>query len=325
MLRAIDSPTLDLGVDDLVDWLELTALFHEFGVSRVDSLLGSLLELEESAENNIGERDKRREQLVEAIENEVTLRHRSLGNAYPFQLNDTAEELSRLDNWSGSQYAFYLICLITTHVTGSAILARPPTDNLLTRLRNRVFQIVSTLGLAGLSSGPALSVGWPRRSGEGITELLQRAVAAGAGFVVRIPPGPYVSPKEKDGGIDVIAWTPEIVPPPTVFYFAQAASGKNWPGKSVSDHARVFGQAYMQDHMTGNKMCVTLIPYRVLDDAFWNSQHQHHMAILDRLRLPFRALQGLLLYQQGIIVDEAEHVGDLTEWLTEYFAYANTA
>jgi len=322
MLRAIDPPTLDLDVDDLVDWLELAALFHEFGVSRLDALLGSLLELEESAEDNIGERDKRREQVVEAIENEVDLRQRSLGEAYPFQLNDTGEELSRVDNWNDSQYAFYLICLITTHVTGSAILRRPPTDNLLTRLRNRVFQIVSTLGLAGLASGPALSVGWPRRTGEGITELLERAVAAGAGFVVRNPPGPYVSPQEKDGGIDVIAWTPEIVPPPTVFYFAQAASGKNWPGKSVSDHARVFGQAYIQDHMTGNKMCVTLIPYRVLDDAFWNSQHQHHKAILDRLRLPFRALRGLLLSQQGVAIDEAEHIGDMTDWLADYLAYA---
>lgn len=325
MLRAIDPPTLDLNVDDLVDWLELTALLNEFGVARLDALLGSLLELEESAEDNIAERDKRREQTVEGIENEVELRRLSLKEAYPFQLNDTGEELCRADDWSDSKYAFYLVCLITTHVTGSAILGRPPKDDLLTRLRNRVFQIVSTLGLAGLSTGPALSVGWPRRTGETIAVLLGRAVASGAGFAVRNPPGPYVSPQEKDGGIDVIAWTPELVPPPTAFYFAQAASGRNWPGKSVSDHARVFGQAYMQDHMTGNKMCVTLIPYRVLDDAFWNSQHQHHMAILDRLRLPLRALQGLLLSRQGIAIDEAEHISDMTDWLADYLAYAQAA
>lgn len=325
MLRAIDPPTLDLDVDDLVDWLELTALLNEFGVSRLDALLGALLELEESAEDNIAERDKRREQIVEAIENEVELRQRSLGEAYPFQLNETGEELNRVDNWRDSKYCFYLVCLITTHVTGSAILARPPVADLLTRLRNRIFQIVSTLGLAGLSTGPALSVGWPRRAGETIVEVLGRAVAAGAGFSVRNPPGAYVSPNEKDGGIDAIAWTPEVLPPPTAFFFAQAASGKNWPAKSVADHARVFGGAYMQDHMTGNRMCVTLIPYRVLNEAFWNSQHQHHMAILDRLRLPLRAWQGLQLFQNGVAVDEAEHVNDVTHWLTDYLAYAQSA
>lgn len=325
MLKAIDPPTLDLDIADLVDWLEFTALLSEFGIARVDALLGALLELEESAEDNIAERDRRREQIAEAIENEVDLRQRSLGQAYPFELSGTGEELARAGNWNDSQYAFYLVCLVTTHVTGSAILGKPPVNGLLTRLRNRIFQMVSTLGLAGLSTGPALSVGWPRRTGESIAELLGRAVASGAGFTVRNPPGSYVSPSEKDGGIDVIAWTPEVVPPPAVFYFAQAASGRNWPGKSVADHARVFGSAYMQDHMTGNRMCVTLIPYRVLDEAFWNSQHQHHMAILDRLRLPLRALQGLHLFQQGVAIDDAEHLSDITDWLSDYLAYARAA
>jgi hypothetical protein len=44
MVSPVDPPTLALEVDDLVDWLELTALFDEFGVARLDSLLGSLLE-----------------------------------------------------------------------------------------------------------------------------------------------------------------------------------------------------------------------------------------------------------------------------------------
>jgi hypothetical protein len=325
MTTAVDPPTLDLDVDDLVDWLELTALFSEYHVARVDALSGSLYELEETAEDNIGERDRQKEQLVERLENEVALRQTSLGDAYPFSLNETGEELHCVENWQDSRYAFYLVCLVTTHVTGSTILRVPPTGELLIRLRNRVFQIVSTLGLAGLSAGPALSVGWPRRTGETIVELLTRAANAGAGFAVRNPPGPYVPPQEKDGGIDVIGWTPEAVPPPTMFYFAQAASGRNWPGKSVTDHARVFGQAYMQDHMTGNKMCVTLIPYRVVDEAFWNSQHQHHMAILDRLRLPVRALRGLQLAVQGVEIDEADHVDDLTQWLGDYLAYAVAA
>ncbi|WP_201843018.1 hypothetical protein [Microvirga zambiensis] len=325
MATPIDPPTLVLGDDDLVDWMELTALFDTFGVARVDALLGSLITLEETAEDDIGERDKRREQLVERLENEINLRQRNLGETCPFDLSASGDELLLDGNWRDPKYAFYLICLITTHVTGSAILRTPPGGELLTRLRNRVFQIVATLGLAGLATGPAFSVGWPRQTGETIVELLTRAAAAGGGFSVRTPPGPYTSPHEKDGGVDVIAWTSEGMPPPPAFFFGQTASGKNWPGKPVTDHARVFSTAYMLDHMTGNRQYVTLIPYRVLNEAFWKSQSLIHRAILDRLRLPRRALRGLELSMEGVPVDDADNIDVLTQWLGDYIACAQAA
>lgn len=325
MATPIDPPTLALRVDDLVDWLELTALFDPYGVARFDALLGSLLELQETAEDNIAERDRQREQIIEQLENEVELRKNTLADAYPFDLGSTGNELNRVEDWNDTRFSFYLICLVTTHVTGSAILGKPPMGDLLNRLRNGVFQIVATLGMAGLSTGPAFSVGWPRRTGESIVELLGRAAAAGGGFNVRNPPGAYVSPQEKDGGVDVISWTAEAVPPPTAFYFGQTASGKNWPEKPVADHARVFSTAYMEDHMTGNRLFFTLIPYRVLDEAFWNSQHLLHRGILDRLRLPARAWQGVQLAAQGTPIDHADQLGDLTQWLGDFMTYAQAA
>lgn len=324
MATPIDPPTLSLDVDDLVDWLELTALFDPFGVARLDALLGSLSELEETAEDNIGERDRKIEQLIERLENEIDCRKKHLDQAYPFDLTASGEELLLDEDWRNPKYAFYLICLITTHVTGSPILRTPPTGELLTRLRNRIFQIIATFGLAGLATGPSFSIGWPRQTGETIVELLTRAAAAGGGFSVRNPPGTYVSPHEKDGGVDVISWTAEGMPPPTAFYFGQTASGKNWPSKPVADHARVFGQAYMQDHMTGNRLYVTVIPYRVLDKAFWFSQHQFHRAILERIRLPIRALQGAELASRGVLIDDSDHIGDLSEWLSDFISYAES-
>ncbi|WP_406853533.1 hypothetical protein ABEG18_13250 [Alsobacter sp. KACC 23698] len=321
----VDSPTLTLAADDLVDWLELTALFSPFGLARLDALLGSLQELEETAEDDIGERDRRREQRIESLENEVEFRRRTLGDTYPFELDESGEELILNENWREPRFSFYMICLITTHVSGSTILALPPTGDLLTQLRNKIFQIVATLGLAGLATGPAFSVGWPRQSRETIIELLTRAAAMGGGFSVRNPPSAYVSPHEKDGGVDVIAWTAEGMPPPTAFFFGQTASGRNWRDKPVKEHARVFGQAYMFDHMTGNRVYVTIIPYRVFDDAFWNTLHQFHMAILDRLRLPRRAWQGFQLATQGVSIDGSERVHELTRWLGEYLDYANAS
>lgn len=325
MASPVDPPNLLLEADDLVDWLELTAIFDNFGVGRIDALLGSLEELQENACDDIGERDRKREQIIERIENEVDTRRNGLGGAYPFSLDPTGAVLELCQDWRDIRFSFYLICLVTTHVSGSAILRVPPKDQLLVQLRNRVFQIVATFGLAGLSVGPAFSVGWPRQNGETITELLERAAALGGGFDVRNPPGRYVSPQEKDGGVDVISWSQEVIPPPTSFYFGQTASGKNWPDKPVAEHARTFGDAYMQDHMTGNRSYVTLIPYRVLNDDFWNSQHKFHRAILDRIRLPVRAQEGLRLAEAGVHVDSYDNREVLSAWLAEYFNYAQAA
>lgn len=325
MANPINPPTLTLLDDDLMDWLELTALFDEFGVARVDALLGALSELNESAEDNIAERDRHREQLIERLENEFNVRKNSLCETYPFELNESGVELIRVDSWQEPQFLFYLICLITTHVSGSAILRSPPVDELLVSLRNRIFQIVATLGLAGLSSGPAFSVGWPRRTGEAIVELLQRAAEAGGGFAVRNPPSPYVSPHEKDGGIDVIAWTPAAQPPPTAFFFGQTASGRNWQGKPVTGYAETFSNAYMVDHMTGNRLHFTMIPFRVLDEAIFHNQSLIHRGLLDRLRLPLRAWQGVQVAASGMPVDDAENIDEISQWLANYMTFTQAA
>lgn len=325
MAGPIDAPTLGLKVDDLVDWLELVALFDEFHIARIDTLIGSLHEQEETAEDDIGERDKKREQLVEELENEVEKRRNALGTTYPFELSASGDELAVTNGWRETQFAFYLICLIAAHASGSAILRMPPAGEMLVKLRNQVFQIIATLGLAGLSGGPAFSVGWPRQQGETIVALLTRAAAAGGAFSVRNPPSPYVPPQVKDGGVDVIAWTLDGQPPPTAFFFGQTASGKNWTDKPVAEYARTFQGAYMQDHMTGNVSHVTVIPYRVLNELDWHHLSQLHRAILDRLRLPLRAWEGLQLGLAGTSVDGADRVGELRAWLGDFYDYAKAA
>ena len=150
-----------MAVDEMVDWLELTALFDAYGVPRLDSLDGALDQLLPEPEDDIGYRDHLKEERRSDIENEIDARANQLGEAYPFRLSDEGEELSVNGSSTDEGNLFYLVCLITSHVTDSAILRVPPQGELLTRLRNRVFQILATLGLAGLAGGPALSVGWP--------------------------------------------------------------------------------------------------------------------------------------------------------------------
>lgn len=322
---AINAPNLGLGVDDLVDWLELAALFDDYGVARLDALLGSLAELEPSAEDDIGRRDQEREQLVEKIEAEVDLRQRHLADTYPFQMSEGGDEVILSPTWRDElRLAFYLVCLVATHASGSPILRAVPVDDMLRELRNKIFQVVATLGLAGHSRGPAFSVGWPRQNGEKIVELLTRAVAAGGGFTVREPPSPYVAPREKDGGVDVIAFTLDGRPPPVAFYFGQTASGRNWEDKPVGVYVETFVGAYMLDPR-GNHVQVTLIPHRIIDEARWFQMSQRHKAILDRSRLPRRAWEGLQLANEGVPIDGADSVEDLRKWLFGYHDYAQAA
>lgn len=315
---AIDPPTLQLDPTQLVDWLELVALFEPFGIARVDALMASLKQLAEETEDDIAEADKLVERLIEEIENEFEIRAKNLGETYPFQLDDSAEEVQLIEGWQDPKYAFYLVCLVTSHVSKSPILRTPPTGRLLVRLRNEIFQILSTLAMAGLARGRAITVGWPRHSGERITELMTRAACNGAGFGVRNPPGKYVAPAEKDGGIDVMAWTNEATPPPAMLYFGQTASGNNWEQKPVADHARVFEVNYLQDIMTGNRGYATLMPFRIWDQRLWQAQNLFHRSLIDRLRLPPHAYNGLKQAIEGMMIDEADRVDSVVEWLTEY-------
>ncbi|TPK79749.1 hypothetical protein FJ527_06520 [Mesorhizobium sp. B2-4-18] len=320
--KAIDPPTLDLNAGQLVDWLELAALFDPYHTARLDPLLASLKQLTEESEDNIAQADRSWEQIIDDVENEVSYRQKHLTDTYPFKLGDGAEELLLADDWDQVRYAFYLVCLVTSHVTGSPILKVPPSGELLKQLRNQIFQVLSTLAMAGLSKGPAITVGWPRKSGETVVELMERAAANGAGFGVRNPPGQYTAPAEKDGGIDVMAWTPEVSPPPSTLFYGQTASGNNWVDKPVGSKARLFENNYLIDVMTGNKGHATIIPFRVWDQRLFQAQNLEHRALIDRLRLPPHAYNGLQQALQGMMVDEADQIDTVVAWLKEYRAMA---
>jgi hypothetical protein len=170
--KAIDPPNLQLNTAQLVDWLELSALFSEYGVVRMDALVGALKQLAEEQEEDIAEADKLVEKFIEDIENEFELRVDHLKGTYPFKLDSDAEEMQLVPDWEDQKYSFYLVCLVTSHVTASPILKTPPEGSLLIRLRNEIFQILATLAMAGFARGPAITVGWPRKSGETVLKRM---------------------------------------------------------------------------------------------------------------------------------------------------------
>ena len=332
------TPGLDAEDHVLVDWLELVAFFNEFRTARLDELDAAIEEQFEISDDdtlddeldglggdeggNIAKIDTEKERIRERVENEVDFRLNDCKGAYPFRLGSDAEELVIVDDWQDERYTPYLTCLISTHLTKSNLFEFQVENDLVQRLRNRVFQVLSTFAMAGLAKGSAASIGWPRTDRADIITTLKRAEERGAGFATRESPGPYTPPNAKDGGVDVIAWQVDERPPPILFYFAQVASGHNWPGKPVRTHSELFERNYMDDPHRGNVSYATLLPFRVADEIEWNNEHVIHGTLLDRTRLPRHALIGQNIAREGVEMDESKNMPQVLSWLSDFRAAA---
>jgi len=319
-VNAVNTPPLDAGTAVLADWLELTAFFDIRTRARMDDIDNAFAIQDQEAANDDGEADAAREDRRARIEAEIAERTARLADTYPFELSSDGEELLLKPRQQLSNAAFYLLCLIFSHATKSAILEKTPSARALALARRRHFQILSTLAVAGHIGGPALSFGWPRKGGETIVQAIERACLLSGAGTVRNPPGPVASKFAKDGGIDVIAWRPAVndAPPPAEMCFGQAASGHGWRDKNAPDEIPDFYESFYLDRPPTNTVGVTIIPFRLQPDdhATYGYRHGH---ILDRLRTPRAALEGLQLARRyGVIVDDVEDVGILGRWILNY-------
>jgi hypothetical protein len=311
--------------EELCDWLELCAFFSEYGLARLDELSGGMKTMEAEPPDGIGDRDIDDDGMRSEIEAEIDARRSALNGAYPFQLTDDAEELRLIVDRDRPEAAFYLLCLIAAHTARSSILARPPENEIERRMRRRAFQIMGTLSLAGCFNGTAVSVGWPRESKETILDVLRRAESWGIGLAPRDIPGKHSSPMDKDGGVDVIAWRPEITPPPAVIAFGQLASGHNWRDKPLKADLNAFLNSFFEDHGTENHVCATIVPHIISDQLVLQSESQRHGFIAHRMNAPRHALAAFAANQAGLSMDEADKVSQIGDWLRDYRTQALSA
>jgi len=318
------TPPLNAPATILVDWLELIAFFNEFGIARLDVLQGALAEQgylekpDDEHEDDIGERDKKIDKLIEKIENEITERETACNGGYPFELSDDAEELSLKTGWGSEEHRVYFVCLLTSHLTKKSLFDFEVKPALLTRLRNRVFQVISTIAMAGLANGSAASIGWPRPNNETVIEALKRAQARGSGFDARDVVGPDTPRQEKDGGIDIISWSVDDRVPPSILYYGQVASGHDWKGKPVTTYVKSFEAHYFDVGPRGNTAFATLIPFRETDVVLWRNQHMQHGTLLDRTRVPRFARVGFELSNAGQEMDEVDNLPQVTQWIADF-------
>lgn len=317
----------DAKPDLQADWLELVAFFSARGVARLDEVDNAEVIQQDEPQDDNAAADADSEGRRAAIEEEIVQRVKSAGEAYPFFLSDDGEELLLKPRGSRRGAAFYLTCLIATHFVKSVILRDPPSDREIIGLRRVQFQILSTLAVAGHVGGPAVSVGWPRASGETIEQVLTRTCTMAGTGSLKNPPGQEASRRAKDGGMDVIAWrlSDDATSPPAIMYFAQAASGKGWRAKSAIDELQKFLWGFFIERPACNMAGVTVVPFRLSQEEHneWGARHGH---ILDRTRLPIAALRGVELARtSGVPIDEATQVHRVINWLWRYRASRLTA
>ena len=317
--ETVGTPPLDASPDVQVDWLEFVAFFNRRGVARLDRLDGALTIQEEDHLADDGASDAILDDRRALIEDEVEQRTKALGAAYPFVMSDDGEELRiRVLNMRGA--GFYFLCLIVSHFKYSTILLSLPSDKDVARVRKEQFQLLATLAVAGAIRGPAISMGWPRSSGETILDVLNRMAAMGSTGIPRPVPGSEASPSAKDGGIDVIGWTNGInrLPPPLTMYFGQVASGHNWRAKSAVSEIDPFVSSFYLERPKTNYAAITIVPHRLFpsDHDQLAKKHGH---ILDRLRTPIAALRGFELATfKRAEVDGYMAVSTISKWLIYY-------
>lgn len=318
-------PASNAGSDVQLDWLELRAFFDEFSRARLDELTGGRRMLEEEQAEDIGEFDQADDTFRAEIEVELNKRKAALGPAYPFDLSGDGEEVAMLAKADTVGACFYLLCLIASHISKSSILNAPPAGEILERFRNRIYQIMGTLAVAGRVNGPSVSLGYPRETKETILDVLRRAEGWGFGLAPRDKPGRHAQPRAKDGGIDVIGWTGDYRTPPFTIVFAQLASGHNWVDKPAELEYPNFVNDFLEDRGTSQHSFVTLIPFRVTDELLWQRQSVVHRYLCDRCSAPKHAFDGVTLANSGVNVDEIGNVGQLTAWIADYRAFALAA
>ena len=257
----IDPPIPQDTRSRLADWLELETLIRPRGVATRSDVLrlydfiedaGHELEIDdmtgEELEREILEQG--RAECADEVLAEIEHRVQVLDADYPFQF-DLARQQWRLSIAAPVQNACiraartcYLFCLLTSalrdgRISGNTADVQKPMAN--------YFQAIATDAAAGVLNGHAISFGSPRPSGSGF-----RAALADASQQMRLgtpleTPPLHSNGKEKDAGIDVIAWRDfRDGRPSKLVLLGQVASGHNWKEKSVKNDAYRFLEWFSQ-------------------------------------------------------------------------------
>lgn len=257
------------------------------------------------------------------VHEELGWRERVLGRLYPFRLetSGTNWRLSRApaprDESVRAGRSFYRFCLLVSALRDERI---PDRD--LTKQAEREFEQVARTG-AGTLGGDAIAFGSPREDGASFRAALED-VGSRLGWTPHQDNPLWSSGKEKDAGVDVIAWRdfPDRRPGRVVL-LGQAATGRGWGEKGVNpseflswfsyprpgDCLRALFTPFPQHHACGGQKGH---PFEDVARAEAWKRERSLGLVVDRLRIVGTAAAHLERSPSG---DAAPPIRRLDEWV----------
>jgi len=315
-------PPLKGDAHDLVDWVELKVLASEFKSFSIIDLLHSNDELQETENINIQEQDTDNETVLEKLYEELYFRVTSLDVAYPFELsgkNKTA--LSLKSNLNIGNYT-YLYCLFVSHYNRDDVLSiDPPMEN----KHRDILQICSTWAAAG-DIGNAVSFGFPRSNKSAFLSELKRVYPKIKDGTVVDVIQPGTPSRQKDAGIDIIAWQQTLDDLPGKLYLlGQVASGENWKGKSVNAFIKKFHRYFFSTLPASTAIPAMFIPFCLAGGDGGSREEYFHALTIDfgkiyhRYRLPYYAYKGYQLSgSEGHYIERIDDADKLTSYVDSF-------
>lgn len=320
---------LDCDADVIADWFEFYILCSEFSFGPLRSLQRAWDKRKNAENANPEGREEEDNSADEIFLEEIIQQFRErmdyLEDVYPFEFNETGEELKIKEHLSDGAI-LYLFCLFLSNFQKSEIFE---LDKFSYDLPNRVrdlFGACSTWAAAAYLNGAAVAFGFPRPDGSPFLVKLRECYAFFGEGQVRDAPLPGVSTNPKDEGIDVIAWSPRFDNAPGKPYvLGQVASGGNWPNKSVKEYFRPFHENWFSEIPASDPVPALFIPFCIplTGEATLQQQlniltkrygHVHY-----RYTIPRLAQSGLELAanNRDLIIERVDEMPEIKQWVDD--------
>lgn len=289
----LDLPQTSIGdIARLADWVELSVLSAESNtVSQADvcdalrdsGMIGSPSEyFQEDAlagpSDALGN-DEEIERFTELIWDEIAVRARAVGSAYPISISK--DLLSRLASTWQDSISFVALALadLGRHYPDSSVDIEP--DSTFTRLFEKIVEAC----MRGITGGACARFGWPRDP-EWPTSIEDRIVFLGNALSIQPENlAGKVDSKDKDRGLDVVARLRiGSEGPGTLMFLTQCATGKNWKSKRGEPSLAQWRDIYQWKSVLVRAVA---IPWRLESNEEISRTHRHFddAVVLDRIRL----------------------------------------
>jgi hypothetical protein len=244
------------------DWLELKAIASTDARVGFGTLVSAAVLTENEQNDDIADQDAEEDQLVQDAQEEISRRRESVGDGYPFRIDENGNALCFVTPLTDVGVV-YLFCLYLTQVADHTIIKKSDAPKVNDRIRD-LFQAASTVAAGGYVRGPAISFGWPRPDGTSFLRALKAVYKEFGDGKPHKKARSGASKAVKDNGIDIIAWRRQADKlPGTQYLIGQVASGSNWTGKSVKTYREHFHSYWFLNRPGSQATDAIFIPFNI--------------------------------------------------------------